>query len=345
MKYIVFSIIVVFPLAVFGASSENYKLDQEGVGFVEFDSSSSNFEFKAAIGSVGTEFSTSANYIIDQGRVWAVTPAAPVDDDSGGGGGGGASGGGAINRTIVQTGATFSGRAYPLSSVRLLKDGQLIAATIAGPDASFLITALGINAGSHTFVIVGVDGNGLVSQSQSFSITVGSGVTTLISGIFLAPTLAVDKSTVKQGDNLAIFGQTIPESTVTIGIASNHETFRTTLTDDDGVFLYNLDTVFLAKGGHETRAKSAKDGTISEFGRTVAFNVGDINIFRESQKCVARGDMNNDCRVSLVDFSIAAFWYEKRLNDTMRVLESAQLNGDGVINLIDLSIMAFYWTG
>ena len=343
MRYIVFSMIIVFPLAVFGASSENYKLDQEGVGFVEFDGSSSNFEFKAAIGSAVAENSTSANYIIDQGRVWAITPAQPDDKDNGGGGG--TSGGGAIGRTIVQTGATFSGRAYPLSSVRLLKDGQLIAITIAGPDASFLITTLGINAGSHTFVIVGVDGNGLVSQSQSFSITVSSGVTTLISGIFLAPTLAVDKSTVKQGDNLAIFGQTVPESTVTIGIASNDETFRTILTDDAGVFLYNLDTVSLAKGNHETRAKSAKDGAISDFGRTIAFVVGDINIFRENQRCVQRGDMNNDCRVSLVDFSIAAFWYKKELNDTMRVRELAQLNGDGVINLIDLSIMAYYWTG
>ena len=341
-RYIVFSMAIVFPLIVFGATSTNYQLDQEGVGFVEFDGSSSNYELKATIGSAGAESSTSTNYIIDQGRVWAVT-ATPTPSPSPSPSGGGGGGGGAI--APPQTGVSFSGRAYPLSSVRLLKDGQLIATTIAGPDAYFSITARGINSGSHAFVIVGVDGDGLISQSQSFSIEVSTGVTTVISGIFLAPTLAVDKSTVKQGDNLAIFGQTVPESIVTIGVASKHETFYATSADTNGVFLYNLDTAFLTKGGHKTRAKSAKDGAISDFGRAVAFTVSDGNIFSEKQKYVVRGDMNSDGVVNLVDFSIAAFWYEKELSDIMRARELAQLNGDGVIDLVDLSIMAFYWTG
>lgn len=347
----IFIIILFLPLAMFAATSENYKLDQEGIGFVEFDGNSSNYEFKAAIGSVGAEQSVSTNYIIDQGRVWTVTEE-PDDDDSGddGGDGGddgnnGGGGGGGGGGSVVQTGASFFGRAYPLSSIRLLKDGQAIATTVAGPDAYFSITALGINSGSHAFIILGVDGDGLTSQSQSFSIEVSPGVITVISGIFLAPTLTVDKSTVKQGDNLAIFGKTVPESTVTIGVASNEETFRTTQANDAGVFLYNLDTAPLVKGDHETRAKSAKDSAISDFGRAVAFIVGDKNITKEDQECTRRGDMNNDCRVNLVDFSIVAFWYERELSEAMRVRESAQLNGDGVINLIDLSIMAYYWTG
>lgn len=256
---------------------------------------------------------------------------------SGGGGGGGG--------FVLQTGASFSGRAYPLSSVRLLKDGQAIATTIAGPDAYFDITTTGINAGKHTFVIVGVDDDGLTSQSQSFPIQISSGVTTKISGIFLAPTLAVNKSEVRQGDNIKIFGQTVPESKVTIGVASEHETFHTTDADDNGVFLYNFDTAPLKKGDHETRAKAAKDGEISEFGREVAFIVGSENISNEELGCVERGDMNDDCRVNLVDFSIAAFWYKKSLSNAMLARETAQLNGDGFINLIDLSIMAFYWTG
>lgn len=339
-------IIVLFPLVVFGASSENYKLDQEGVGFVEFDGTSSNFELKAAIGSPGAEYSTSTNYIIDQGRVWAVTEASPGGDDGNGdnGGGGGGSGGGGPS-VVAQAGVTFSGRAYPLSSIRLLKDGQIVAITLAGPDAYFIVSISGINSGTHAFSILGVDSDGLISQSQSFSIRVSSGVTTQISGIFLAPTLAVDKEEVRQGDNLAIFGQTVPESVVIIGLASEGEIFRTTNADDDGVFLYNLDTTPFAKGDHETRAKSTKDGAISEFGYTVGFVVGDENILNESLGCVERGDMNGDCRVNLIDFSIAGYWYEIELSEAMRIRESMQLNGDGVINLIDLSIMAFYWTG
>ena len=127
--------------------------------------------------------------------------------------------------------------------------------------------------------------------------------------------------------------------------ASEEETFRTTNSDDNGVFLYNFDTSPLTRGDHETRAKSAKDGAISDFGRKVSFIVGNKNISRDSFEYVKRGDLNGDGRVNLIDFSIAGFWYEKVLSRSMRVLESAQLNGDNVINLTDLSIMAFYWTG
>jgi len=341
MRAIIYIIIFLFPFVVFGATSENYRLDQEGFGFVEFDSSSNNFGLKTTIGSIGKNKSISANYIINKGRVWAVTevpssgPSGSSSVSSGGGGGG----------IIVQTGATFSGRAYPMSSVRLLKDGQIIATTLAGPDAYFKITATNVNTGSHIFMIVGVDGNNLISQSQSFPIEVTSGVVTQISGIFLAPTLATDKKEVRYGDNLKIFGQTVPKSLVIIGVASKNETFRTINADNNGVFLYNLDTSSLVKGGHETRAKSSRNGTISNFGSKVGFVVGNKNIPRKTSDYFKRGDLNNDGNVNLVDFSIAGFWYGKKLNKQMLVVESSQLNGDGVINLTDLSIMAFYWTG
>ncbi len=341
---IVCFLVFLIPLIAFGAISQNYKLDQEGIGFVEFGGSSNNFKLKATIGSAGTKKSTSANYIINHGRFWAVTessssnPGSTGNPGSSGGGGGGGT-------TIAQTGATFSGRAYPMSSVRLLKDGQIIVTTVAGPDAHFSITAININTGSHIFMIVGVDDNGLNSQSQSFPINVSSGVTTQISGIFLAPTLATDKSEVRYGDNLKIFGQTAPESLVIIGVASEEETFRTTNADNNGIFLYNLDTSSLAKGSHETRAKSSQAGAISDFGHKIDFIVGNRNVSRKTFNYTKRGDLNNDGRVNLVDFSIAGFWYEKRLSEQTRALELAQLNGDNIINLTDLSIMAFYWTG
>ncbi len=256
---------------------------------------------------------------------------------------GGGGGGGPI--AVTPTGASFSGRAYPLSRVNLLKDGQIIASTLAGPDARFSISATGISAGSHLFLIIGEDVNGLRSPALPFPITLAQGVTTHIGGLFLSPTLAVDKRVVRRGENIAIFGQTVPESEVTIGIASEHETFQITKADEDGVFLYNFNTAPLAFGDHATRAKSAKDGAISEFGRTIAFEVGNRTVLSTSIGCPKKGDLNGDCRVNLVDFSIAAFWYKKPLNESLSAVEAAELNGDGIINLVDLSIMAFYWTG
>ncbi len=61
--------------------------------------------------------------------------------------------------------------------------------------------------------------------------------------------------------------------------------------------------------------------------------------------CLKRADLNCDGRVSLVDFSIAAYWYKKPLSTAFSEIEADRLNGDGRIDLVDFSIMAFYWTG
>jgi hypothetical protein len=47
----------------------------------------------------------------------------------------------------------------------------------------------------------------------------------------------------------------------------------------------------------------------------------------------------------LVDFSIAAYWYKRPISDTFKVIEKQWLNGDGKISLVDFSIIAYYWTG
>lgn len=331
-------ILLCFPFLVIAASSQNYDLSQESLGFVEFDGGSLNFDFKSSLGSVGVGQSTSGNYIIDQGRVWSITTTPVVPPGGGGGGGGGGS-------NNVDTGIIFSGWAYPSSEVRLLKDGQIIASTVAGPDAQFSIEAVDLNSGNHTFVVMGIDSVGITSQQYSFPITLTNGVTATISGVFLAPTLGVDKKQVRQGDNIGIFGRTIPEGDVVIGVASEVETFRTVPSDGNGAFFYAMDTSFLEIGDHETRAKSAKDGIISEFGRTVHFVVDNENILNDTVGCAQKGDLNNDCRVNLIDFSIAGFWYNKQLTGTITNRETLQLNGDSTINLVDLSIMAFHWTG
>jgi hypothetical protein len=58
-----------------------------------------------------------------------------------------------------------------------------------------------------------------------------------------------------------------------------------------------------------------------------------------------RGDLNNDGRVNLIDFSIAAYWYDKSLPAVLLTREKERLNGDGRIDMADFSIMAYYWTG
>ena len=259
--------------------------------------------------------------------------------------GGGGGGGGVYVPPVVETKVNFSGRAYPKSTVTLLKDAQISATTIAGSDANFQISVSGLSGGNYIFSVYSEDNKGNRSSLLTFPVGITSGATTQISGIFIAPTIAVDKSEVKRGDNVAIFGQSVPNSEITIAVNSEEEFFGKTPADKDGVYLYNFDTSPLAMEQHFAKSKAAVGGAISSFGKTVSFLVGNKTVFTQPSKCPPKADLNNDCRVNLVDFSIAAFWYKRTLSAEFKSKEVERLSGGGKIDLVDFSIMAFYWTG
>ncbi|MDO8604004.1 MAG: dockerin type I repeat-containing protein [bacterium] len=271
----------------------------------------------------------------------SATPVAATPSPSSGGGGGG---GGGIFTSPAVTQAIFSGRAYPLSKVVVLKDGQIAITTIAGPDARFEVSLSGITTGNYLFSVYGEDAKGIRSSMFTFSLFVTSGSSSKVSGIFLAPTISVDKSEVKRGENIAIFGQSAPTSEVTIQINSEQEFFVKTPSDNSGVYLLNFDTSLLEIGNHQTKSKAGIAGEVSSFSNSVAFAVGLKNVLARSKK-VLKGDLNDDGRVNLIDFSIAAYWYKRSISPVFAIKEVEHLNGDKKINLVDFSIMAYYWTG
>ena len=267
----------------------------------------------------------------------------PADCGSCGGGGGG--GDGSLPPAIT-TKVIFTGRAFPKNAVTLLKDAQVSATTIAGADANFQISLSGLSGGNYLFSVYGEDYQGIRSSLLTFPVSVTAGVTTTVGGIFIAPTIAVDKSEVKRGDNIAIFGQSVPNSQITISVNSDQEFFEKTTADKNGIYLYNFDTDPLDKGQHFTKSKSAVSGEISSFSLAMSFLVGTKNVAAElPTKKALKGDLNSDGRVNLVDFSIAAYWYKRPLSTAFKPIEIERLNGDGKIDLVDFSIMAYYWTG
>ena len=241
----------------------------------------------------------------------------------------------------------FSGRAYPLSKVNILKDGQLALTTIAGPDSNFKATLSGLSTGNYTFALYGEDKNGVRSSLFTFPVFITKGVTTNIGGIFIAPTIAVDKEQVKKGDTISVFGQSTPNSNITININSEPEFFIQQKSDTSGAYLLNFDSSVLELGNHSARSKAILGNEISLFSNTAAFIVGSVNILanQKTQISFLKGDLNKDGKVNLVDFSIGAFWYKKPLGNTIVPVEIERLNGDGKIDLVDFSIMAFNWTG
>lgn len=257
---------------------------------------------------------------------------------SGGGGGGG--------YIPLETKVIFSGRAYPGSEVTLLKDAEIVATTISDNNANFNITLTGISGGSYIFSLYSEDKEGRRSSLVTFPVNIITGGTVNVSGIFISPTIAVDKSEVKKGDIISIFGQSVKNADITIQISSENEFFVKTKSDDNGAYLYNFQTIDLEYGDHFTKSRANLGDKFSPFSKAVSFRVGTRNVLIEKEvKCPKKADLNNDCRVNLVDFSIAAYWYKRQLSESFKLIEKQKLNGDGKIDLVDFSIMAYYWTG
>lgn len=262
-----------------------------------------------------------------------------TDPDTGGGGGSG--GGGSSTPIHLDTVVNFSGMAYPLSRVYILKDGQVAATTIADPAANFSVSLSNLRTSSYTFSVYGEDNSGRKSAFFSFPIFVTSGTTVNIGNIFLSPTIDTDKSEVKKGDNIVIFGQSIPKKEIVISVHSEQEYFYKVVSNQMGGYLYNMDTSILEIGKHQTKSKAINDSQISQYTTPVSFSVGLENKAKDKVSCSGlRGDLNCDNHVNLIDFSIMAYWY-KKTNPPVKV----DLNNDGKISLVDFSIMAFNWTG
>lgn len=140
------------------------------------------------------------------------TPPASVQVSGGGGGG---------MVSVVTTGANFSGRAYPLNKVTILKDGQIAATTIAGPDSNFSVSLTGLSGGNYNFSVYGEDNQGRHSSFFTFPLLITQGATVTVSGIFISPTIGVDKQEVRKGDDIAIFGQTAANANLTVQVNSD----------------------------------------------------------------------------------------------------------------------------
>jgi len=255
------------------------------------------------------------------------TEAAPP---SGGGGGGPAI------QPEIPTSVVLKGKAYPDSLITVLKDGVIVKSEIANAEADFEIEITGITEGVYTFGLWAGTGSGEKSLTFSFTTLILKNTRTTIGGIFLAPIISIDRTNVVRGDAVTFLGQTAPSSTIDIHVSSAHEIIRQTTADSGGLWSYIFDTQPLEEGTHSGKAKSSSpEGLLSGFSRIVNFSVGTT---REEDGICQFGDLNNDGRVDLVDFSIMMFHWNG-------ADECADLNNDGSVSIIDFSILLYWWTG
>jgi len=268
--------------------------------------------------------------LTDSGTVSVTAQVGPSIQNSGGGGN-------AIPATV-----TFSGRAYPLSHVTVLKDGVVATTGISESDGLFSLTLTlpDIYISAYDFSVFDEDLSGQRSSLESFPLSVNPNVTITVSGIFFSPTINIDKTEIRKGDTLLISGYAEPFADIAIAIDGNEQQLLHTLSNKDGLYSYSYDTASLGVGAHEVKSKALFSGTGSEssYGNTLVFAIGESVI--KKQACIVTGDFNGDCKVNIVDFSMLAYWYKKPSPPAR-----FDLNADKKIDMADFSILAYFWTG
>ncbi|MCD4762270.1 hypothetical protein K8R32_04915, partial [bacterium] len=178
----------------------------------------------------------------------------------------------------------------------------------------------------------------LKSTLLTLTFRIISGAVTTITGVYIAPTIEVDKKSVIQGESVTIYGQTVPETEVHVHIHSEEKFIEQTNSEDSGSWQLVFDTDPLDEDFHIAKAlfQIEADGNIikSGFSKSVSFYVGRIG----GEAACPEADLNKDSSVNLTDFSILLFYW---LTDNA----CADQNQNGTVDLIDFSIMMFYWTG
>ncbi|MBM3206511.1 MAG: hypothetical protein FJZ43_02730 [Candidatus Staskawiczbacteria bacterium] len=314
-------------------SSTNFILRNPAITIAGGRSTATSFEFYSASGQNSPGQSSSSNFIYQSGILYyGNISVAPVES------GGGSSGAAPIG-TDLNTKVIFSGKSYPLLTVVLLKNAEIISTITADESGNFQIESGMLSSSDYIFSLYGRDFLGKSSRLIVFPLTLNSYETTNITGVLIPPTLSINKSSVKRGENISFFGQSFLNSSILISIKSSSENINfNTTSDSNGNYSYELNTDQLPFGQYQVFSEALIDGKKISSG-FVNFSVGDETI-EEGLDCKLLPDFNGDCLVNLVDFSILIYWF-----DSSEVPLKIDLNSDKKADLVDFSIMAYYWTG
>jgi hypothetical protein len=266
---------------------------------------------------------------------------------SGGGaiGGGGSTGGGSAgfdtgrDSPLPGTKVIIKGTAYPNSEVHVLKDGAVLGLAKADDNADFVYENSTITPGVASLGFWSEDKNNLRSSLYALTFRISSNAITTITGVYIPPTIGTDKVTLKNGENITIFGSSIPLTDVFLEIHSDEGIQKQLKSDDDGEWALLFNTSPLAKdSSHLAKAyfqKTASGATIkSGYSSAVNFYLGAA----QSGEACPGADLNKDKRVNLTDFSILLYYWGT--NNAC-----ADQNHNGRVELTDFSIMMYYWTG
>ena len=262
----------------------------------------------------------------------------PAGSGGGGSSGGGSGGGGGSDVDLGDTIINVVGRAYPSRTLNFLLDSQSVGTVRSDNDGEFEF-AIDASPGTVSLGIWTNDRNGVRSITLNNTFDVTQGAITNLNGVVLPPTITVDEQNVDPGDQVTVYGQSVPEQTVELHVDQSELVLETTAAGD-GDWSIVLDTNEISIAEHTLRARTITGSppltTESAFSSSIQLFVG------VDGQATTPTDLNRDGSINLIDFSILIFWWGTAGGNSN---PSADINGNGNVGLEDFSILLFNWTG
>lgn len=231
----------------------------------------------------------------------------------------------------------FSGWAAPDAFVVIRRDTTVVGSVSAGTDGSFTVLLSNQPAGQQTYFISALDVDGHALAPVTFAINLLLGSTTLVTNVFLGPSIKIDNDNVKLGEFVTLSGTSAPSSIISLTLHSVQATNYTVTSDTKGRWSKVVNTQDIGVGTHTAQARANKSGSIiSEYSASIDFSVNPLG------QCDGKktADLNCDGKVNLTDFSILLFFWQQRNPSNPR----SDINADSQVTIVDFSIMLFQWT-
>jgi hypothetical protein len=223
----------------------------------------------------------------------------------------------------------ITGYASPGAVVFFLESGGVIGSQVAN-SSSFFDKTFTMSGGLHAISIYASDVASRLTLTITFNVNVTVGVTTIVSGIILPPTIAVASPTVKRPAALTGQGMAKNYASVQVFVSGSGDSLSVNIpTNEAGQWSTNVNPKLHL--GNKSTYSIALDGGggVSEFSQTRLYDV------------LLSADLNVDNLINLTDFSILMFNYGTATPPNV----VADINDNGPVDLVDFSVMMYYWTG
>ncbi len=190
----------------------------------------------------------------------------------------------------------------------LLISGKPVASVTADTTGRFSLTFTDVGSAERLFFAMhATDVFGRRSTLLNLPVVLYTGELTDISNIRFAPTVITDKVAIRQNDFLTVEGSSLPNMPLEVIIDGIRQKIFTLVSNEGGTYRL-VAPIALPQGDYLLRTRYERDTRTSAVLRLV---VGAASILRVETSANIPGDCNVDQRVTLVDFSVLAYWFNK----------------------------------